>query len=163
MSPETERLHALWTKRLENMRPWKTFRAELGNALPGFVIGETGSTGDGGLRCMVYPPRASEPPASEWIVVGCVSLLAPVYFVHGVECEYVEGTLRRQSVSFERPPPGMTFPAEMVARTIEASLGYSAVSREVVDTPVPLFVGWRQPAEATLFHALFTSDPDIIP
>ena len=48
-------------------------------------------------------------------------------------------------------------------REIEAAYGYSKVSREVAQTPVPLFVEWKEPPESTLFHAIFTNEPTSIP
>jgi hypothetical protein len=162
-SPETKRRHALWTQRIENMGPWKAFRARLRSELPKFNTGETGSTADGALRCMVYPLKDLSPPTSNWVVVGCVSILAPVYFVYGVEYDYIDGRLQNHKASFEQPPPSMVLPAQVVAKTIETTFGFSAVPHEIAETPVPLFVNWREPSEATLFHALFTSDPSIIP
>jgi hypothetical protein len=163
VSPESKHRHALWAKWIGNMDPWKVFRARLRNELPSYNTGETYSTHDGGPRCMVYPPGGSRTPGSNWIVVGCVSILAPVYFVYGVECDFSDGRLRNHKASFEQPPPSMAFPAQVVARTIEATFGFSAVPREIAETPVPLFAGSREPPETTLFHALFTNDPSIIP
>lgn len=162
-SPATKRLHALWTQWLENMEPWNAFLDELESELPSLIIGDTFSTSDGGPRCLIYPQKESRSPASNWVVVGCVSLLAPVYIVYGVECDAADGGLRKEQASFAQPPPHMALPAQVVARRIETTFGFSAVSREIAETPVPLFVGGREPSEATLFHALFTSDPSIIP
>jgi hypothetical protein len=162
-TPEENRRQALWTQWIENMEPWKAFRAALKSELPNYIIGETYSSADGGPRCIVYPPKDSRTPSSNWLVVGCVSLLAPVYFVYGAECDYVDGSLRNIRYSFEPPPPNMSLPAQVVARTIEASFGFSAVPREIVEMPVPLFAGLLQPPKTTLFHALFTSAPNSIP
>ncbi len=162
-SLEEDRRQALWSQRIENMDPWKAFRATLKSELPNFITGETGSTSDGGLRCMVYPPKESRSPTSNWIVVGCVSILAPVYFVYGVECDYINGRLQNHRASFEPPPPSMAFPAQVVARAIETTFGFSAVSREIAETPVPLLAGLREPPETTLFHVLFTNEPSSIP
>ncbi|EPX58441.1 hypothetical protein D187_003913 [Cystobacter fuscus DSM 2262] len=41
--------------------------------------------------------------------------------------------------------------------------GFSAVSREIAETPVPLFAGLIEPPETTLFHTLFTNAPSSIP
>ncbi|MFY0582940.1 hypothetical protein ACN28S_59405 [Cystobacter fuscus] len=92
-----------------------------------------------------------------------MSILAPVYFVYGVECGFLDDGLPGHKASFEQPPPSMAFPAQVVARMIETTFGFSAVPREIAETPVPLFAGAREPPETTLFHALFTSDPEIIP
>lgn len=162
-SQETKRLQALWTQWLENMGPWHDFLDGLEGELPDFIVGDTLSTSDGGPRCLVYPPKKSRPSTGNWVVVGCVSLLAPVYMVYGVERDEVDGGLRHEKARFGHPPPGMSLPAHAVARKIETTFGFSAVSREIAETPVPLFVGGREPSEATLFHALFTSDPSTIP
>ncbi|WP_155893301.1 hypothetical protein [Cystobacter fuscus] len=162
-SPEENRRQALWTQWIENMGPWRAFRAKLRSELPNYKIGETYSSADGGPRCIIYPPKESNTPFASWIVVGCVSLLAPVYFVYGVECDYIEGRLRRNKASFEPPPPNMILPAQVVARTIEASFGFSAVPREIAETPVHLFAGLLEPPKTTLLHTLFTNAPDIIP
>ncbi|WP_143177612.1 hypothetical protein [Cystobacter ferrugineus] len=162
-SPATKRLHALWTQWLENMGPWNAFLNELESELPTFVVGDTLSSSDGGPRCLVYPPKESRVPGANWVVVGCISLLAPVYMVYGVECDYADGGLRNEKASFAQPPSNMALPAQIVARKIETTFGFSAVSCELAETPVPLFVGGREPSEVTLFHALFTSDPSVIP
>ncbi len=163
MSPETEQRQAKWTQWLEDMAPWREFRAHLSQALPSFLVGETYSTHDGGPRCIVYPPKASLAPTSNWVVVGCISLLAPVYVVHGVVYDCIDGRLRNPVVSFEPPPPDMALPVRMVARMIETAFGYSAVPRGILDTPVPLVAGSREPPDTTLFHALFTNEPARLP
>jgi hypothetical protein len=162
-TPEETRRQALWSKWIENMEPWRRFRAQLKGELPNYIIGETYSSSDGGPRCIVYPPEDSRTPNSNWLVVGCVSLLAPVYFIYGAECDYTEGSLRNIKASFGPPPANMSLPAQIVARTIEASFGFSAVSREVTETPVHLFAGLLEPPKTTLFHTLFTSAPNSIP
>ena len=163
-TPEEARRQALWSKWIEDMQAWKDFRAALRSELPDYMTGETYSSADGGPRCVIYPPQDSRTPSSNWLVVGCVSLLAPVYFVYGAECDSSEeGGFRNMKASFEPPPPNMRSPAQVIARTIETSFGFSAVSREVAETPVPLFAGRLKPPETTLFHTLFTSAPSSIP
>jgi hypothetical protein len=162
-SPATKRLQKLWTQWLENVEPWNNFLDELESELPTHVVGDTLSSSDGGPRCLVYPPKMTGAPNENWVVVGCVSLLAPVYMTYGIERGYGKSGLRNKKASFAQPPPIMALPAQIVARRIELTFGASAVSREIAETPVPLFVGGLEPSEATLFHALFTSDPSIIP
>lgn len=162
-SPEENRRQAVWTQWIENREPWRAFRSRLRSELPNYMIGETYSSADGGPRCIIYPPKESRTPSANWLVVGCVSLLAPVYFVYGVECDYVEGRLRNDKASFEPPPSNMTLPAQVVARTIETSFGFSAVPREMAETPVHLFAGLLEPPSTTLFHTLFTNAPESIP
>ncbi|PTL76633.1 hypothetical protein DAT35_47695 [Vitiosangium sp. GDMCC 1.1324] len=112
---------------------------------------------------MVYPPRELWSPKANWEIVGCVSLLAPVYFVYGVEYDYVDGRTQNYKASFEPPPPNMVLPTQVVARTIEEIFGVSALSRKVAETPVPLYAGLLEPPETTLFHTLFTSAPSSVP
>jgi hypothetical protein len=162
-SPETKRRQALWAQWIANMEPWYAFRGELSSALPNYRIGETYPSADGGPRCMVYLPKEAWSPKSNWDVVGCVSLLAPVYFVYGVEWDYIGGRAQNFRASFEQPPPSMVWPAQVVARMIEKMFGFSAFPRELAETPVPLYAGLIEPPETTLFHTLFTSDPSNTP
>jgi hypothetical protein len=163
LSPEVNRHYGIWEQWAANMGPWRAFRAALDSALPNYRIGETYPSADGGPRCMIRLPKESRSPTFNWAVVGCVSLLAPVYFVYGVEYDYVDGRLRNQKASFGQPPPGMVFPTQVVARTIEKIFGFSALPRELAETPVPLYAGLLEPPKTTLFHTLFTSDPGNIP
>jgi hypothetical protein len=163
LSPEAERRQALWTQWIANMGPWRAFKAALRSALPNYDFGETFPSDDGGPRCMVYLPKEVRSPTSNWTVVGCVSLLAPVYFVHGVEYDYINGHAQNFRASFEQPPPSMILPAQVVARTIETMFGFSAFPRELAETPVPLYAGLLEPPQTTLFHTLFTNDPSNIP
>jgi hypothetical protein len=162
-SPERQRLHARWAWQLENMGPWNAFLGELESELPQFIIGDTLTTGDASLRCIIYPPKESRTPAANWVVVGCRSLLAPVSFVYGVECDAIGGALRNHKASFDPPPANMALPARTVAAKLEARFGRTAVPRELARTPVPLFVGFKAPPDTMLFHALFTSEPSSIP
>jgi hypothetical protein len=162
-SPETNRRQELWAQWIKNLAPWKAFRAKLRSELPNYITGETYATDDGAPRCMVHLPRESWSPKSNWEVVGCVSLLAPVYFVYGVEYDYIDGRAQNHKASFEQPPPSMILPTQVVARTIEAMFGFSALPREIVETPVPLFAGLLEPPQTTLFHTLFTNAPSSVP
>jgi hypothetical protein len=162
-SPETKRRQALWTQWTDNMEHWKAFRARLKSELPNHDTGATYSAHDGGPRCMIYPPKESLAPSSNWVVVGCISLLAPVYFVYGVKCDYAKDHFHNDRASFEPTPPYMLLPAQVVARTIEAMFGFSAIPRELAETPVPLYAGLIEPPQTTLFHTLFTNDPSSIP
>jgi hypothetical protein len=162
-SPEALSRHSLWEQWISDMSSWYALRDTLSSALPGYITGETYSSSDGGPRCMVYPPEESGAPTSNWIVVGCVSLLAPVYFVYGVEQDNIGGRLRNSKASFEPPPTDMIVPARLVARTIETVLGYSPLPQEIAATPVPLFIEALEPPETTLFHVLFTNEPSNIP
>jgi hypothetical protein len=162
-SPETERLQTLWEHELERAERWKAFLDGLQQELPGFTIGNIVSTCDAGLRCIAYPVKGSPLPPFDWAVVGCVSILAPVYMVYGVEYAGIGGARHPPKLKFEPLPPDMRFPAEVIARKIEATFGVSVLPRQVAETPIPLFVEWKEPPSTTLFHALFTSEPDNLP
>jgi hypothetical protein len=64
---------------------------------------------------------------------------------------------------FEPFPLEMDLSANVIARKIEATFGFSKLPRELAETPVPLFVQWVEPPRTTLFHALFTNEPDNVP
>jgi hypothetical protein len=53
--------------------------------------------------------------------------------------------------------------ADVIARKLEETFGVEKLPRELARTPVPLFVKWVEPPETTLFHALFTNEPDNVP
>jgi hypothetical protein len=145
------------------MGQWKAFKAALRNALPNYKAGETYPSDDGGPRCLIYLPKESWSPTSNWTVVGCVSLLAPVYFVHSVEWDYIDGRVQNSRAHFEQPPPNIAWPTQVVARTIEKMFGFTALPRELAETPVHLYAGLIEPPKTTLFHTLFTSEPSNIP
>jgi hypothetical protein len=42
-------------------------------------------------------------------------------------------------------------------------LGVTALPAELAAAPVPLYVDWCVPPDSTLFHALFSSEPDTVP
>lgn len=162
LSPEAERLHARWEQELQKIHQWWAFLEGLEKELPGFSIGDATATPDACFRCVAYPAGAPL-PALRWVVVGCVSILAPVHTVYGVRFEYGETTRVLREVEFDPRRPEIRAPAEVIARRIEAAFGFSALPREVAETPVPLFVQWKQPPETTLFHALFTNEPGSLP
>jgi len=161
-SPRAERRQTAWTQELENIDRWWTFRDDLQRALPGFELKLMGSTADAGFRLMAYPILCTQLPRYNWSVVGCISILAPVYTVYGVAYEYVDGKRSHFKAIFEPDLPGMDFPARVMARNIEETLGFSPVPSEIARTPVPLFVESKEPPHTTLFHALFTSEPTSI-
>ncbi|WP_434388149.1 hypothetical protein [Melittangium boletus] len=163
LTPEAKRLNGAWKKWIDNRDSWHTFRDELSRLLPSYVIGETYPSMDGGPRCIVYHPIDSCTLESNWDVVGCMSLLAPVYFVYGVQWEYVEGIRKNFRASFAQPPPIMAEPAQVMARTIEKIFGFDAIPYELATTPVGLYAGLLEPHETTLFHTLFTNEPQSIP
>ncbi len=159
-SPETERLHALWKQEQRRTGEWHAMLPELRQDLPGFSIRDNTSTLDAGFRCAAYAPAAQGQPPLEWGVIGCMSLIAPVSIVYGVHLEFRRGRRIREQVFLGELPPGLREPAAVMARRMESRFGVRALPPEVAALPVPLFVEWKAPPDTTLFHALFTSEPE---
>lgn len=162
-SPRTEKLQAAWTRELENVERWWSFRDDLQRSLPGFELKLMGSTADAGFRFIVYPLLCSQLPRYNWSIVGCVSILAPVYTVYAVEYDYTDGKRSQFKAIFEPTLPGMDFPVRVISRKIEETFSFSAVPSDIARTPIPLFVESKEPPHTTLFDALFTSEPASIP
>ncbi|WP_375769408.1 hypothetical protein NR798_00580 [Archangium gephyra] len=169
-SPELERFQALWKQKLEKIDEWWVLHDELRAALPHLKIGDATATVDACSRCLLYAEQqlVPEDPEDErrsrcWAVVGCVSILAPVYTVYGVQYDYKGRQWIDRRVFFEPLPPEMRAPAEVVARKLEALFGVEALPREIAETRIPLIVERQEPPHTTLFHALFTSEPESVP
>jgi len=162
-SPEAEKFLDLWEQELKKMDQWRAFLRDLGSALPDFNIGNITSTCDACFRCSVYPKTEDGPQSRRWVVVGCVSILAPVYTIYGVQHSYRGRERITEKIFFDSLPPEMQAPAKVVARSIEATFGVGALPPEVAETPIPLIVEPREPPDTTLFHALFISRPERVP
>jgi hypothetical protein len=159
-SPENQRLDALWAQELKRLDRWRALLAELRKELPEFTIGNATATLHASFRCAAYWGKTYPHPSA---LVGCLSILAPVFTVYGLEFEETEETRTVSRICFEPLPDYMQGPAGVIARKLETMFGASALPREVADTPVPLFVEWKKPPHTTLFHALFASTPERIP
>lgn len=171
-SPENLRLQQQWKQALKEFDRWRAMKREikhdLRQELPGVKLkmGDATATPDACFRCQIYPDERTEDGRvrpRRWILVGCASIIAPVYIVYAVEQDVVGMEELNPRVLFEPFPPELRRPAEIIARHIEATYGYSKVSPEVAQTPIPLFVEWKEPPVTTLFHALFTNEPTSIP
>ncbi|NMO19200.1 hypothetical protein HPC49_18540 [Pyxidicoccus fallax] len=92
-----------------------------------------------------------------------MSIMVPAYVVYGVQYEYRGKEVFRHQLFFENLLPAMRGPAAVMARRIESTFGISALSRDVLATPIPLIVQLNQPPHTTLFHALFTNAPANVP
>jgi hypothetical protein len=163
VSPEVARLQGLWEQELGKLDRWWGFLADLEKALPGFKIGDATATRDACFRCVAYPPGDTPSPTSRWVAVGCVSILAPVYTVYGVQLEYRGKERIGQKASLGPLPPETSHAADIIAQKLEAMSGATALPREWAQTRVPLFVEFKAPPETTLLNALFTSTPESIP
>lgn len=162
MPPEAYRLEERWEEELQKVDQWHAFLGDLERALPGFTIGDGTATPDACFRCVAYPEGRPLPPF-DWVVVGCISILAPIYMLYGIEFERAGKVRLSSKVSFEPLPSQMRHPADVIARKIEATFGVTALPREIAETPVPLVVEWKEPPETTLFHALFSNQPESVP
>jgi hypothetical protein len=157
------RLQELWARELMKMEQWRAFLGDLERDLPDFTIGNATAPGDGSFRCAAYFREGRTPPGLEWVVVGCVSVLAPVYTVYGVESEYRGKKRIRDTVLHEPLPPDMRTAAEVMSRRISATFDVQALPRELAETRIPLIVDPVMPPDTTLFHALFISKPERVP
>jgi hypothetical protein len=172
-SPETERFHDAWEQALKKLDQWRALMGELRVAFPKFNIGHATATCDACFKCMVYTNREpmpsnrqeDEPRLRGWVVVGCLSVLAPVYTVYGVQYDYKgqEVSPAAARVFLDPLPPEMQALAEVIAGKIEARFGAEALPREIAELRVPLIVHFKEPPETTLFHALFTPEPENLP
>jgi hypothetical protein len=163
-SPEDKRREARWDQELKKIDRWHAFLRDVRQELPNFTIGDGTATPDACFRCVAYPVRGHPLPPHHWVVVGCVSILAPIYIVYAVEYGRVGNRTRlNPRLSLEPFPPEMRLPADVFARKFEETFGVGKLPREIAETPVPLFVKWVEPPETTLFHALFTNEPDNVP
>lgn len=161
-TPEVERFDELWKRELEKLDRWRAFLASFRAELPEFILSDITAPVDASFRCGAYAKADPQQPHREWIVVGCLSILAPVYTVYGVQ--YTDdGKKRSHELFFEPLPPEMRAPADLIARRIEARFEASALPRELAETPIPLYVEPRKPPDTTLFHALFIGDPERVP
>jgi hypothetical protein len=162
-SPEAERFLTLWVQERKKMDQWDAFVDDVGAAFPRLMVSNITSTCDASFRCAVYSRGVNDPPPSRWVVVGCVSILAPVYAVYGVRFRLQDKRRTTDQVFLESLPPEMQAPAEVMARKLEATFGVTALPHELARAPVPLIVEFKEPPYTTLFDALFISQPDSVP
>jgi hypothetical protein len=162
-SPEGHRLHERWEQELKKLDQWWAFLDELERVLPEYTVGDGTATINACFRCVAYPDAPKSPPGFSWVIVGCVSILAPVYTIYGARFAHRHESRTCVQVSLEPLPPEIRKPAHIIARKLEATFGVSALPRDIAETPVPLFTQWKEPPDTTLFHVLFTSVPESLP
>jgi hypothetical protein len=112
---------------------------------------------------VAYPNRNLPQPALRWVVVGCVSFLAPVYTLYGVQFDYSNGDRTFKQLALWPLPYEIRTTAAIIATRLEATFGVTALPHELTELPVPLFVEFTEPPKTTLFHALFMSNPENLP
>lgn len=162
-SPEAERFHAIWRQAMQRMDDWWALVGDLKKDLPDFTLGNITATSDSCFRCGAYAPRVHPQEPSHWVVVGCMSVMAPLYTVFGVRFEISGRERIAQEAVFAPLPPEMRPAAEAMARRIEGRFGASPLPLDVAMTPIPLIVEPQEPPDTTLFHALFTAEPENVP
>lgn len=164
LSPETTRLHQRWREALEKDRArWDVFLRDLKDALPGFTTGSYMAACDGSWRCLVYDDAGLPKPRFRYVLVGSMSILAPVYVVYAVEYGF-DGEERGEGrLYFEPFGPSMAEPARVIGEKLENHFGVEKLPQSVWETPVPFICNWQEPPDTTLFHALFSSEPKNLP
>lgn len=162
-SPQLDRLRERWRHQLSNMEPWWEFIDSLQGELPAFIVWDVTATVDASLRCAIYPPKDRRPPDGHWVVVGCMSILAPVYTVYAVRFKTPKEKQVHSELLLDLHSTEQQALADTVSTTLEATFKVSGLPHDVAQTPVPVCVEPRQPPETTLFHALFTGAPQSIP
>jgi hypothetical protein len=161
-SLERMKLTDLWDEELKKIGQLWALLDELKKELPDFTIGNATATPDACFRCAAYSP-VDEISGRRFIVVGCVSILAPVYTVYGMEYVRVGKKRHNPRVFFEPLPAEMRHAADIVSKRIEADFSVSALTRDIAHARIPLHVEPMEPPNTTLFHALFTSEPESLP
>ncbi|RKH21060.1 hypothetical protein D7X74_02305 [Corallococcus sp. CA047B] len=162
-NPEFVRRSSRWDEALQFIPQWHGFLADLDTLLPGFTVGDGTVPSQSSFRCIAYPAKGVPLPPVPWVVVGCVSILAPVFTVYGISFEY-EGRKRREARLHQSPlPEAMAGTARLIAQELETRFGVQELPREVAAIPVPVTVQWTEPPQSTLFDALFDSEPTIVP
>ncbi|HZI09562.1 MAG TPA: hypothetical protein VE153_04165 [Myxococcus sp.] len=166
-APENDRRLALckqqWQQRGEQ---WTALVADLRQQLPGYSIHNATAPSEPCFRCSVYLPEKQLKPRLVQVVVGCLSMIAPVYTVYGLQYEFRPKKFYKKSnqqLLLDPLPPEMLAPADVVARRIEARFDAERLTPEVAATPVPLYVDITFPPHATLFHALISEQPTSVP
>ena len=163
-SPEALRLHELWEQKLKDIARWWTVLDELRNELPGFVIGDATATPDACFRCVAHPSGASSTSAPYWSVVGCLSIIAPVHTVYGVQFTRHERARVFEGFDFELGRAETRAPAHAMARRFELGFGSQLLpAAQSARVQVDLEVQGKRPPDTLLLHALFTNEPENLP
>lgn len=167
-SPEQLRLQARWSEEIARSDWWYAFAERLGRRLPSYSIGSHTATGEASWKFLVYDKSGDDPSTFRFVVVGCVSLLAPVAALYAVQYDFGErGEFGRKRfnprLSFTPLPPEMEQVGDTLAREIEAYFGAELLPRQLLETPVPLIANFKEPPHTTLLHVLFTHEPTALP
>lgn len=166
-SPEWHRFMDLWHGFIDDRSRWLALDDLLTREFSGITVGDaTAYTHDGGCRCCVYAiePESTEEGISKE-VLGCVSLLAPVYYVYGTQDRILKRKRIEVTVFLDTLPEELAPYAAKVARGIETVFtGYTPFPKEWLHVPLPdLCADGIYFGKWTLFNLLFTLQPDNFP
>ncbi|WP_147441940.1 hypothetical protein [Corallococcus exercitus] len=164
-SPEDLRYEALWAEKNVERSRWGSFVKTLRKVLPGCDAWDYApGLANPSFGVLIYPHQERDMmrPQTRWTVAGYLSILAPVYTVHCVRRVFLGKHLLEAKAFLGPIPLELQDVASTVARRIEEEFGATALPLDVAQTPVPLYVNFMKPPATTLFHALFTSEPENI-
>jgi hypothetical protein len=171
LTPEFQRWQAAWTRFIEEEpQPWERILEGLETELPGHEFGgHTPAYHSACYFALLYrrtPPSGGQEGYRLVRVAGAVSLIAPVYLVYGT-LEWVSprpAPLPKPQL-FLRPTEEMRSDAALMARRIEAVLGYHPFPLELAEVPVPdvRVYHLHHDEQPTLLSALFQSGLEYLP
>jgi len=158
-SPERKRYAAKWQRVLDStLDRWRRAVVdEVERELPGYLVLDlTGP--DAAFTVAAYADGFR--PKGESVVVGHLSMLTPVYAVYAVRYQLSGRERVGSTVHYDELPEELRPAAEVIARRIEAEFEAPRIPASISQTPIPFYVDYLEPGEATLFHALFNQRPD---
>lgn len=162
--PEILRFYRLWEQqKARYISRWSALVRALERELPTFTLRQMTGVIDSSLKVGAYPARGQPLPPVPWAVVGCLSILAPIYTVYAVAYESADDGRPQGRVLYGPLPPEMRHPADVIARQIEKDFEATALPPDIAATPIPLRAFLVEPPETTLFHAFFSNRPAAIP
>jgi len=159
-SPEDHRLNHFWHEVHErDGARWDVVIDAIEREHPEYRLGHI-TNSDPCFKVSVYDEMfESAGREVEFVTVGCMSMIAPVYTVYCVRWLSIKGVHIFSEALYEPLPPRVRRPTEVIARAIEAEFKVTRLPRELAETFIPFNVRDRDVGETNLFHALFTPDP----
>jgi len=167
-SLQRRRFWECWRSALENPAGWDECRARIRSRVqPAAAVSNMTMPGHGGgLRMGLYFPADQaqlryEDAFTETLVLGCVSVLAPLYIIHGVRVEHRRGhSVSPHTALYGILPDPYCDHARIMSEEIERVFGYAPVSAEDAQSIVQdVSIEPNDIGGSTLMQALFCSDP----
>jgi hypothetical protein len=164
-SPEYRRYAEAWKKAMNDTR-WDPLHEALQREFPETITGElTVPHHDAARRFAIYLNKSPLKDGVGDILIGCVSVVAPFYFLYGAQRRFKGGQHQLPySIFLDTLPDNMLPYARAAAQQIEQRYNYHLFPSEYLHTPVPdisvsdVFIG-----NMTLLNAFFTTGLDRIP